>query len=358
MKKLVFYLYIGVTFTQCQQFKPFDSKPYLTVTASPTNSIYINWNTKSQESTIVAFGLTPLLEDTLKIAGVHNFHHIKLTHLLPSAEYYYKVLPGGDIKTFKTFSAQADSFSFIVFGDTRTDSAAHQSVINRMADYKFEFILHSGDLVHHGSSADEWITFFNIEDTLLQTKHFMPTIGNHDKPYWPYDTLFALPDPEAYYSVNYGNAHFIMLNTEMDLCGSQRDWLINDLTTTRNDTLIDWIFVNLHRPPYTSGLYDCAFNVQENWCPLFQEYGVDIVFAGHDHTYERTLKIGGIVYIVTGGGGAPLYDVGKSEWTAYSEKTYHFCLVQIMGERLLLKAIKPDNTVFDSLILDKESNLN
>ncbi len=354
MKHLVIFFIFGLIFAQVPTlgyaFGPFDSKPYLTPTSSPTNSICINWNTENQESTIVAYGVTTSLEDTVSIAGVCYYHHAMPTNLLPATEYFYRVVPWGDIKQFKTFPTQADSFTFIAFGDTRTDSAAHHSVVNRMAAYEFDFFVHDGDLVFPGDDTDAWRTFFDIEDTLLQNHHFLPAIGNHEAPFWPYDTLFALPDSEYYYSVNYGNAHCITLNTEMDLYGVQCDWLIDDLTTTDNNTAIDWIFVSLHRPPYSSR--DSQMDVRDAWCPLFETYGVDIVFAGHDHNYQRTIPINGVVYIVTGGGGAPLHNVYPDIWTAYCEKTYHFCLIDIMSSKLFLKAIKPDGTVFDSLILD------
>jgi 3',5'-cyclic AMP phosphodiesterase CpdA len=358
MRNVCYILFFGLLFAQKTNIldtdlEPFDSKPYITPTTSPTNSVTINWNTVSQESTIVAYGVTSSLEDTARLAGLYYYHHIQLTGLLPATEYFYQVVPWGDMKQFTTFPAQADSFTFIAFGNTRSDSVAHQSVINRMAVCEFDFFMHSGDLVNDGGNTSDWRKFFNIEDTLLQSKHILPTIGDHESPYWPYDTLFSLPDSEEYYSVNYGNAHFIMLNTEMDLYGAQRDWLINDLTAASSDTLIDWIFVNLHRSPYSSGNHGSQMDVRNAWCPLFEEYGVDIVFCGHDHDYERTLKISGVVYIVTGGGGAPLYNVGSSGWTAYSEMTYHFCLIRIMGTKLILKPIKPDGVVFDSLILHK-----
>jgi len=355
MQKSIYYaIAISVFFFANTSFGfgPFNSKPYLTPTPSPTNSIFVNWNTEVEESTIVAYGLTSSLDDTVRIPGITTYHHVKLNGLVPGSEYFYKVLPGGDVKNFTTFPTHSDTIFFIAFGDTRSDSVAHQSVINRMAAYKSAFIMHSGDLVYSGSTTSDWRKFFNIEDTLLQIKHFLPAIGNHESPYWPYDTLFALPDSEDYYSVNYANIHCIILNTQIDLYGAQRDWLINDLAVASSDTTIDWIIVNFHRPPYSSGGHGSQTDVRDAWCPLFEQYGVDLVFTGHDHDYERTMPINGVVYIVTGGGGAPLYAVGTSPWTAYSEKTYHFCLVRIVGKTLLLQAIKPDGTVFDSLYID------
>ncbi|KPK72052.1 hypothetical protein AMJ87_05845 [candidate division WOR_3 bacterium SM23_60] len=336
-------------------FCPFDSKPYITPTTSPQNSVCISWNTDTPESTIVAYGVTLALEDTLRLDSVRSYHHAALTDLLSETRYYYRVVPDGERYQFCTFPQQSNTLSFVAFGDTRSDSVAHQSVINRMAAFSFDFIMHTGDLVNDGDRTIDWRIFFNIEDTVLPYNRFLPVIGNHEAPFWPYDTLFFLPDSEDYYSVNHGNTHYTMLNTETDLYGAQRDWLTADLQIASSDTSIDWIFVSLHRPPYSSGNHGSQLDVREAWCRLFEEYGVDIVFAGHDHSYERTDSINGVIYIVTGGGGAPLRDVGTSSWTMYSEKTYHFCHVQITDRTLLLRAIKPDGTVFDSLIVDKST---
>ncbi len=357
MRYLIVVLLISTVFAQIpmfgSRFSTFDSKPYLTPTESPVNSIYINWNTEAEESTIVAYGTNASLEDTVRISGIRNYHHVMLTDLLPETEYLYQIVPGGDIEQFTSFPTHAETLSFVAFGDTRSDSSAHHSVIHRMSDYDFNLVVHSGDLVNDGNSTNDWRTFFNIEDTVIKNHHFVPAIGNHESPFWPYDTLFALPDSEDYYAVDFGNSHFVELNTEIDLYGAQRDWLINDLSTASTDTSIDWIFVTLHRPPYSSGNHGSQMDVRDAWCSLFETYGVDIVFAGHDHNYERTVPINGVIYIVTGGGGAPLRDVDSSSWTAYSEKTYHFCLTDITQRKLFLKAIKPDGTVFDTLVIEK-----
>ena len=83
---------------------------------------------------------------------------------------------------------------------------------------------------------------------------------------------------------------------------------------------------------------------------MFERYGVDIVFNGHDHNYERSI-INNITYIVTGGGGSLLYDNGHSPWTVYSEKTYHFCLLTVNASLLTFEAKRPDGSVFDSFLL-------
>lgn len=338
-------------------FSPFDSNPYITPTATPQTSVYINWNTAVEESSIVGYGLTPTFPDTVRVSGVRYYHHVTLSGLAPGTDYYYQVIPGGMLQHFKTFPLASDTFTFVAFGDTRSDSVAHQSVIDMMASYEFAFYTLSGDLVNDGNNTDDWRIFFNTEDTLLQNIHFLPAIGNHESPYWQYDTLFALCDSEDYYSLEYGNTHFIVLNTHIDLYGDQIAWLTNDLINASNDSLIDWIFVSLHRPPYSSGGHGSQLDVRAAWCRLFEQYNVDIVFTGHDHHYERTIPINGVVYFVTGGGGAPLRPVGSNTWTACAESAYHFCLIDITDRKLFLHAIKPDGTIFDSLYIDKSRDV-
>jgi predicted phosphodiesterase len=354
-KRIIFFIplrmYSQVVSIDRRQFYPFDSPPYLTPTSSVSTSVVINWNTKEQKLSFVAFGPDLSLKDTIIINKKTNFHHIIINNLEPRSEYYYKILPDGEIYKFKTFPLFPDSFNFIIIGDTRTDSVSHQAVVDRISHYDFEFIIHTGDLVTKGYNTDDWRAFFNIESKIISQKLFLPTLGNHERPFWQYDSLFALPGYEDFYSVRLGNVAVVCLNTEMDLSGYQRKWLINELKFYSTDTTIHWIFANLHRPPYSSGSHGSDMKVRKAWCPIFEEYGVDIVFSGHDHSYERTKKINGVIYIVSAGGGAPLYNVGKKEWTAHSEKTHHFCLVKIKQKELVLKSIKPDGTVFDSLMI-------
>ncbi len=334
-------------------FGPFESKPYLTPTGTPWSSVNIGWNTATLESTRVAYGLTSALGDTIRLEGVRNYHHARITGLLPDCEYYYRVLPAGNLNRFRTFPARSDTGVFIVVGDTRTDSAAHQSVVNEIAGYDHDFIINCGDLVEDGNLDSLWQMFFSIEDTLLETTHFLPVLGNHEAPYWQYDTLFSLPDSEEYYSVDCGNIHVVALNTETNLVGPQLSWLRQDLERNRNNDRTDWTIVAFHRPPYSSGSHGSQLDVREAWCHLFETYQVDLVFAGHDHDYERTVPINGVVYVISGGGGAPLRGVGTNPWTAYAESTYQFCQVEIKNRYLRMRAVKPNGTVFDSLIIDK-----
>lgn len=125
-------------------------------------------------------------------------------------------------------------------------------------------------------------------------------------------------------------------------------WLIKDLRSNTKPFTI----VYFHHPPYSSSNHGSTYFLRFRWDLIFEHFNVDIVFNGHDHCYERG-KVKSVDYIVTGGGGAPLYNVGHSWWTICSEKTYHYCLVTVNQEELTFIAKKPDGTIFDSFSISK-----
>jgi len=103
----------------------------------------------------------------------------------------------------------------------------------------------------------------------------------------------------------------------------------------------------LHRSPYGSSRHGGDKRVRADLEPLFARHGVDLVFAGHDHVYERMVPIRGVTYVVTGGGGRRLYPAGKGLLTACSRSAHHAVVVRVDGGRLSLEAVEPDGTGFD-----------
>jgi 3',5'-cyclic AMP phosphodiesterase CpdA len=148
------------------------------------------------------------------------------------------------------------------------------------------------------------------------------------------------------------------VNTEItyDTGSFQYKWLVQDLESPAAQgaafRVVFW-----HRPPFSSGSgHGSEMETQKTLVPLMKTYGVDIVFNGHDHIYERTKLIDGTTYIVTGGGGAPLYNFKSwNEWTAYKEKAYHFCLVSINGLTMNVRMIRDDGTQGDSTTITSRS---
>ncbi len=236
-----------------------------------------------------------------------------------------------------------NSWNFTIIGDTRqqsgvwddaTDHYTHDNatnptraaIVSKMVEENpaTEFILHTGDVVMSGAEQDDWNRYFEdstpITDNNLSVYY---AVGNHE--YYPYalgngdyaprdTTLTAyhdnvdLPGNERFYSFDYNNqVHFVFINTEEDWDGEfkitteQSDWLVDDLSTNT----IELVVAVYHRPSYSirdSGRVEDAREIRGVLGPILEQYGVDLVFSGHDHYYYRTIR-NNITYITEGGGG-------------------------------------------------------
>ena len=289
-------------------------------------------------------------------------HVIRLTDLITGTTVNYRVLTGGaELATgsFRTAVAPGQPFGFAVIGDSGIGSTAQQQVADRMVALDPDFVLHTGDVIYPRGQADGYDPyFFRPYQTLLRRAPIFPTLGNHDYGSaggQPYLDAFYLPhnnpaDTERYYSFDWGNAHFTALDFNDGPSTEQLAWLQSDLASTDKS----WKFVFYHQAIYSSGPHGYEPYIiarREVLAPIFEANHVDLVFNGHDHDYERTQSINGVVYVVSGGGGASLYNVTPQSFSAYAESTYHTVYVQIDGGTLALQAVKPDGTVFDTLSL-------
>lgn len=215
---------------------------------------------------------------------------------------------------------------------------------------------------------------FNIYRGWLGSRPVFPAIGNHDDEVAsaaPYRDVFVLPrnaanaaypdHVERYYSFDYGPAHFVVLDTELAFRDSLRrqeqvSWLVDDLMRTSQP----WKIAVFHRPPFNSGtVHGSDLEVRSVFAPIFEAHGVSLVLSGHEHDYERTIPWretssgSPVTYVVTGGGGAPLYAAGSSTWTAFSRSAHHFVRGSVSTCTVTLEAVGLSGTVFDSTTLDR-----
>ena len=249
------------------------------------------------------------------------------------------------------------TFSFVAFGDTRSNPVAHQQVVSSILSLAPNFVLHTGDFVADGNDPAQWTTFYSIEHDLLSQIPFYGALGNHEggNPCCYFDH-FDWPNNERWYSFNHENVHVTALEiddyADYSSGSLQVQWLKNDLAHTTQP----WKVVFFHIPPYSSGSgHGSDLSVRAALEPLFQQYGVDLVFNGHDHDYERSVA-NGITYIVTGGGGAPLYAKGQPDpASVYFTMTYHSVQVSVTGMTLTVAGIRPDGVQFDEFTLRKPS---
>jgi len=325
------------------------------------NSVIVVWETDVPGSGEVAYGETDLYSARATDGTIGARHAVTLTGLSPYTVYHYRVemdgalLAGGGDFTFRTAAGPGQTaFTFAVLGDTRTQHEVHRGVVERIVAMSPDFVLHTGDLVEVGSDPHQWEVFFEIERELIARAPLFPTLGNHEGDHANYFEAFYLPGNERWYVFDYGPARFVCLQVdgfaEFGPGSQQYAWLEDVLA----DSSQDWLVVYFHAPPYTSVEDGYEEIVRQVLPPLFERYGVDLVFNGHKHNYERN-EVRGVTYVVTGGGGAPLYAEQEREPTqAAFALAYHFVLVEVNGGWLGVTAISDGGEVLDRFELRME----
>ncbi len=243
--------------------------------------------------------------------------------------------------------------SIIIYGDSRTDTATHQKIVNRIMENNPAIVFHTGDLVEDGDKPEDWVVFNRVTADLRKKAEFFPVLGNHEKDSPLYFNNFQLPDNSRWYSVDRQGVHFIVLDSDVDLSteSEQYRWLEDNLKGVHEKT--GFLLVLFHHPIFSSTDNYADAKDLRHLVPLFEKYGVDMVFNGHAHNYER-FHYNNIYYIVTGGGGAPLYGrKKKAEFSEVFAQVYHFCRLSRSGNRLTVTAIDIDSNVVDEFTVEK-----
>ena len=337
--------------------------PYLSMVTQ--NSMVISWRTSTSDSSVVQYGLTAGYEREEKDLALKTSHSLTLTGLLPDTIYHYRVFFQGKQTpdyTFRTAVTSDTPFKFCVYGDTRTQADSHLTVLNRIIASDPYFVLHTGDLVANGSDESQWAVYFATicsSATSAQRFPYYYAIGNHEGESPLYYDYFYLPhnnpdSTESYYSFDYGNSHFVSLDTQKPYSPSsaQYQWLRKDLVNSYNKT---FVFVFMHDHPYCAGGHNSDLGIRDTLCPLFETFKVDMVFSGHSHFYQRNGSINGVTYIIAAGGGAPLYTPAESSWTVYAEKAHHFVDFTVWADSLKFKMMRTDGSIGDSLIYQAQN---
>jgi 3',5'-cyclic AMP phosphodiesterase CpdA len=250
----------------------------------------------------------------------------------------------------------AELFRFAAYGDTRDGHDVHRKLVEDVLSFHPALVLQTGDLVHHGNAAGEWKTFDDITGDMRRQVAYYPARGNHDvAPEGYYEqrvTQPVLSGNKLYYSFEKESLHFVAIDTQQPLGpeSEQGRWLEADLAQAQ--AAGRFIIPFFHKAIFSIGPHAVEPDVQALkpiLHPLFQRYGVRLAFEGHDHVYYRTVR-DGITYVVTGGGGAPLYDGQHPELGLPEdvfEKVNHFCIVDIYADRVEVTAYRSDLTKLD-----------
>lgn len=277
------------------------------------------------------------------------YHKVKVTGLKSYTRYRYTVSCDGQTAegSFRTAAPPAQPFRFAAYGDDRTQLDKHAAVLARMRPFQPDFVIQTGDLVQDGTVEAQWTDFFRVAADLLREAPYLPALGNHERSGAPYFHYFDVPRE---YSFDYGNAHFVALdsNRPPEEFAAQEKWLRKDLAAHQDAT---WRIVYFHHTPYTCVAMPprrvAAEKLRARLEPIFLQQHVNLVINGHDHDYQHHLA-NGIHYVVTGGGGAPLYAVQPdTPFVKAAKSAHHYCELTVNGSRMSVRAVEPDGTVIE-----------
>lgn len=333
-----------------------------------TTVMTVMWETAAPSAGRILYGTSPEYAWSFDEPEAIVLHAVRLSGLQPGTRYHYKVIstragtqPDARAGTFVTAPAGSGSFSFAAFGDSRDNPILLEALAGKVAAAAPAFFIHVGDFVSNGRNSALWRRdFFAPAAALLRTAPLLPVLGNHENYAPQYFEYFAPPAvesgsrTEAWYSCNYGCAHVTVLDSQQDLrpTSAQYGWLRRDLASERA-AAATWRIVALHTPVYSSSLHGGDALIQKHLVPLWEAYRVSLVLSGHDHVYVRSVK-NGVTYIITGGGGAPLYPVNQTAnpFQAYAAAAYHYLVFDVSETRLNGQAYDVAGTPFDSFAID------
>lgn len=295
------------------------------------SSVFIRWATDVAVQGKVCYGLEPnKLFLTLTETTTTCNHSVELTGLEPDKKYYYSVGTEAEVQAIgkdyffvtapsQSAPGQARPIRVWVVGDAGrgNDIAAlvRDGYLAFTGTRHTDLWLMLGDNAYEAGTLDEYQRgVFDAYPEVLRSSVLWTAIGNHDSgsassllQTGPYYELFTLPtqgeaggvasETAAYYSFDYGNIHFICLDSygsERSPEGAMFSWLSRDLAASKKD----WNIAFWHHPPYTKGSHDSDIETElvemrQYALPILENAGVDLVLGGHSHSYERSYLING-----------------------------------------------------------------
>ena len=367
----------------------------------------------------VGYSTTSITQDLAEAAA--TLYRATLPPMAPDTTFHYRVVDGAGVPsqdfTARTLPGPSSSLRFIAYADQGTLEDGDlgpprnrpMEIVNLSEGEDVDMFVVAGDTAYSEEGGLRWWNqWFDIIEPIAATRPYFATPGNHDRDFVVgYDhwyKRFTLPRDEQNYGVDAGPVHFLFLNSN-EACiegetaeSVQRvnpqctitstsgapventeitDFIRADLADARARG-VPWIVAVFHHPPYADGGYNetnagpaYMWWMRDHWLPLFEEYGVDLVITGHDHSYARSWPMldnrttttsgtkfnegNGIVYVVTGGGGRPLYYLteGTPWWLAKSIQAHHVTLVDASATKMKVAVKDHSGVVLDAFELRK-----
>ncbi len=247
-----------------------------------------------------------------------------------------------------------NSVRFAAIGDMGTGESAQYEVAQRMTEFRqrfpFDFVIMLGDNMYGGKQPRDFEKKFEIPyKPLLDAKvQFYAALGNHDTPGERLYKLFNM-NGQSYYTYKKGNVRFFALDSNY-MSPEQLAWLEKELKNSGSG----WKICYFHHPLYSSGAFHgSSVELRGLLEPLFVKYGVNVVFSGHEHVYERIKPQKGIYYFTEGASGELRYgNLRPTEFKAAGFDTDRtFMLVEISGDELYFQAVSRTGQTVDSGVI-------
>lgn len=369
------------------------------ITADSTTSRTFMWQSDyAEENPVVEYRQAgdddslmqlPASSDAFSDDGVTTYiHTAAVTDLKPGTAYEYRVGAGDKRSSWQSFhTAQGHDFKALIFPDSQSRdysvwAATAQPAWQRNQDA--QFFINMGDLVDNGQDHYQWNAWFDVVGDMIARIPVVPLLGNHEtydkdwKVRMPeaYLHLFALPriDREKYqnqfYSFDYGDVHFVVLNTqsqeladfEPSLDEDEVAWFKEDMAKTTKK----WKIVLMHKDPLQYGFANRPQPREEGfspegrlWMPLFDQYGVDAVLSAHLHTYRDRGHIrnfqrdeSGPLYLITGVAGNVQYpglwkQHSLDEYVAPQPETDNYMTLEATDDSLTFRSFLPDGQLLE-----------
>jgi hypothetical protein len=244
-------------------------------------------------------------------------------------------------------------FRFALIGDSRDGEKIYIRLMESALKQKPHFFIHLGDMIPH-SGEKEWRTFFEISKPI--DVPFFPVVGNHEVSTPKlgeklYRKQFSLPGGKTYYAFRVGGVLFVVLNSEEErgrIIGEQLSWLENILSSSKET----FKFVFLHRPLFLpidslkrGGAMDRYPVERDTLHRLFLKTNVKAVFEADDHRYDRMEK-DHVLYIITGGGGAPLASLKERGGF------FHYVLISVRNDRTEGEVVDLEGRIQDRFMIE------
>lgn len=253
------------------------------------------------------------------------------------------------------------SVRFAVIGDTGTGSSSQYAIAKQLTAFRvkfpFDFTIMMGDNLYGSERPSDYSKKFELPYKALLDAgvKFYASLGNHDDPnqrmYKPFNM-----NGERYYSfkpsLTAGIRFFALDSNYMD--PKQLEWLEKELAASGSD----WKVAFFHHPPYASGMHGSHEIIRNQLEPLFLKYGVNVVFNGHEHFYERIKPQKGIQYFVAGGSAKVRRgDIARTNLTAFGyDEGYSFMIVEVAGDEMHFQVINEKGQAIDTGVVMKGTN--